>query len=121
VQAVGAGTVLSAGWASGGGGNTIAIRHANGFETRYLHLSRILVKRGQRVSQGDIIGHVGATGDATGPHLDFRVFVNGKAVDPTKVVFPPGEPVAKEKMAEFAELRDRLTAQLDNATYLTEN
>jgi murein DD-endopeptidase MepM/ murein hydrolase activator NlpD len=112
VQAVGNGTVISAGWTSGGGGNTIAIRHSGGYETRYLHLSRIMVKRGARVSQGDIIGHVGSTGDSTGPHLDFRVYRNGKAIDPTKVVFPPGPPVAGEKMAEFKELRDELTAQL---------
>ena len=120
IQAIGAGTVLSAGWTNGGGGNTIAIRHAGGYETRYLHLSRIQVKRGERVKQGDIVGRVGATGDATGPHLDFRVYKDGKAVDPTKVVFPPGEPIAKGKMAEFTELRDRFIDQLDDSIYLTE-
>jgi len=112
VQAVGAGTVTTAGWTTGGGGNTIIIRHSGGFETRYLHLSRILVKRGARVGQGDIIGHVGATGDATGPHLDFRVYRNGKAVDPTKVVFPPGDPVSGERMAEFTALYNDLMIQL---------
>jgi murein DD-endopeptidase MepM/ murein hydrolase activator NlpD len=118
VMAVGAGTVTTAGWTNGGGGNTIFIRHANGFETRYLHLSRILVKRGQRVNQGDIIGHVGATGDATGPHLCFRVLVNGRPVDPTTVVFPPGEPIAGERMAEFIELRDHLMDQLGDSSDL---
>ncbi|MCL2877515.1 MAG: peptidoglycan DD-metalloendopeptidase family protein [Acidobacteria bacterium] len=113
VQAVGAGTVISAGWTSGGGGNAIYIRHAGGYETRYLHLSRILVKRGARVSQGDVIGHVGSTGDSTGPHLDFRVYKNGKAINPTTVVFPPGNPVANEKMAEFTELCRRLMVQLN--------
>jgi murein DD-endopeptidase MepM/ murein hydrolase activator NlpD len=113
VQAVGAGTVISAGWTSGGGGNTIAIRHSGGYETRYLHLSRIMVKRGARVGQGDIIGQVGSTGDSTGPHLDFRVYKNGKAINPTTVVFPPGNPVAGEKMAEFTELCARLMAQLN--------
>ena len=112
VQAVGAGTVTSAGWTSGGGGNTIVIRHTGGYETRYLHLSKILVKRGARVGQGNVIGHVGATGDATGPHLDFRVYKNGKAIDPTKVVFPPGDPVSKGKMAEFTELCVELTNKL---------
>jgi len=115
VQAVGAGTVISAGWTSGGGGNTIVIRHTGGYETRYLHLSKILAKRGARVGQGDIIGHVGATGDATGPHLDFRVYKNGKAIDPTKVVFPPGDPVSKEKKAEFAELCVELTEKLKDS------
>ena len=113
VQAVGAGTVTSAGWTRGGGGNVISIRHAGGYETRYMHLSRILVKNGARVSQGDVIGHVGATGDATGPHLDFRVYKNGKAIDPTKVVFPPGNPVANGKMAEFTELCAGLMDQLN--------
>ena len=118
VQAVGAGTVTSAGWTSGGGGNTIVLRHSGGYETRYLHLSKILVKRGARVSQGDIIGHVGATGDATGPHLDFRVYKNGKAIDPTKVVFPPGDPVSKDRMAEFTELCVELTDQLNETVLL---
>ena len=113
VQAVGAGTVLTAGWTTGGGGNAVYIRHAGGFETRYLHLSRVLVKRGARVGQGDIIGHVGSTGDSTGPHLDFRVYRNGKAVNPTTVVFPPGEPVAAGRMAEFTELYTDLMTQLD--------
>ena len=113
VQAVGDGTVTSAGW-SGEGGNTISIRHAGGYETKYMHLSRTQVKRGQRVSQGDVIGNVGSTGLSTGPHLDFRVYKNGKAINPTKVVVPPGKPIAKEKMDEFAELRERFAAELAN-------
>ena len=117
VQAVGSGTVTTAGWTAGGGGNTVIIRHSGGFETRYLHLSRILVKRGARVGQGDIIGHVGSTGDSTGPHLDFRVYRNGKAVDPTKVVFPPGDPVSGSRMAEFTKLCGELMAQLGGSAF----
>ncbi|MDR1727975.1 MAG: M23 family metallopeptidase [Acidobacteriota bacterium] len=114
VQAVGDGTVTSAGWSSGGGGLTITLRHSGGFETKYMHLSRIQVKRGQRVKQGQVIGNVGSSGLATGPHLDFRVYQNGKALDPTKVVSPPGEPVSKARMAEFAALRDNRFAELES-------
>ena len=82
VVAVAHGAVISAGW-SGGGGNMVRLRHADGFETYYLHLSSIAkgVRSGARVTQGQLIGKVGATGTATGPHLDYRlkkhdVFVN---------------------------------------------
>lgn len=111
VQAVGAGKVVAAG-RSGGSGKMVAVRHAGGYETRYLHLSRIAVKRGAHVSQGDIIGNVGSTGLSTGPHLDFRVFKDGKAINPAKVVFPPGNPVPSSRMAQFAGLRDRLLGEL---------
>jgi murein DD-endopeptidase MepM/ murein hydrolase activator NlpD len=117
VQAVGDGTVTFAGWSDGGGGRTISLRHAGGYETKYMHLSRIRVKRGQRVSQGDVIGDVGASGLATGPHLDFRVYKNGQALNPTKVVVPPGMPVAKEKMAEFKARCDLLTSELATRRY----
>ena len=111
VQAVGSGTVTFAG-RKGGNGNMVRIRHAGGYETAYLHLSRIRVKTGARVSQGDVIGNVGSTGISTGPHLDFRVWKNGKAVNPVKVAFPPGKPVAAERMARFGEHADALLGQL---------
>ncbi len=112
VQAVGAGIVTSAGF-SGANGNMVRIRHSKGYETMYLHLSQIAVKRGDRVSQGDFIGRVGSTGLSTGPHLDFRIFHYGKAVNPTKVVFPPGPPVPPDRFDQFAALRDKLMIQLD--------
>jgi murein DD-endopeptidase MepM/ murein hydrolase activator NlpD len=70
--AVADGVVLSAG-TNGNAGRMVHIRHANGFETQYLHLSAISLSAGTRVRQGEIIGRVGATGLATGPHLDYRV------------------------------------------------
>jgi len=111
VQAVAAGVVASAG-SSGANGRMVRIRHSGGYETRYLHLSRIAVRTGQRVEQGAIIGNVGSTGLSTGPHLDFRIQQNGRAINPTKVIFPPGKPVSPAQFSSFAELRDGLMAKL---------
>jgi murein DD-endopeptidase MepM/ murein hydrolase activator NlpD len=112
VQSVGAGVVKSAG-SNGASGKMVRIHHAGGYESMYLHLSRITVKAGARVSQGDIIGYVGSSGLSTGPHLDFRVAKNGRAVNPTKVIFPPGAPVAPDRLNQFAAVRDALMAQLN--------
>ena len=83
VRASGDGVVTLAGW-SGGYGKTVKIRHPNGYQTLYGHLSRIVVSKGERVSQGERIGELGNTGYSTGPHLHFSVFKNGEAVDPLR-------------------------------------
>lgn len=70
----------------GGYGNLVVIRHSNGFQTRYGHLSRIRVKRGRYVSQGQVIGNVGSTGRSTGPHLHFEIRKNGKAENPLRYI-----------------------------------
>lgn len=93
VMSIGDGTVISAGWGSGGAGNTVKVRHNSVYTTAYLHLSRMAVKAGQRVSQGQVIGYVGMTGTATGPHLDFRVWKNGSPINPLKLESPPAEPI----------------------------
>jgi murein DD-endopeptidase MepM/ murein hydrolase activator NlpD len=111
VQAVAAGTVLGAG-ESGGSGKMVKLRHAEGYETQYLHLSRIAVKSGAHVDQGDVIGYVGSSGLSTGPHLDFRISRNGSAINPVKVIFPPGKPVSPDRFGQFAELRDGLMNKL---------
>jgi len=111
VQAVAAGVVTGAG-RSGGNGKMVQIRHSGGYETMYLHLSRIAVKSGARVAQGEVIGNVGSTGLSTGPHLDFRIRQKGRAVNPTKVIFPPGAPVAAAQFARFTALRDKLMDDL---------
>jgi len=102
VVALGDGTVISAGWA-GGGGNTIKIRHNSVYTTGYLHLSRFAsgIKAGVHVQQGQVIGYVGMTGTATGPHLDFRVWQNGTPINPLTLESPSAEPLKEEFRAQF--------------------
>jgi murein DD-endopeptidase MepM/ murein hydrolase activator NlpD len=111
VHAVGSGVVNEAGW-SGGSGRMVKLHHVNGYVTMYLHLSRIAVKPGAHVEQGQLIGNVGSSGISTGPHLDFRVYRNGKAINPLKVVFPPGAPVPERRMDQFAAVRDSLIPKI---------
>lgn len=113
VVAVASGAVLKAGWTNGGG-NTIGLRHAGGYETYYLHLSRIAVRPGARVEQGQVIGRVGMTGLATGPHLDYRIKRDGRWVNPVLEHrrVPPGEPVPVEHMDEYAQARAQLLGEL---------
>jgi len=113
VVAVADGVVVSAGL-SGGSGRLVHLRHANAFETEYLHLSTIAVHAGERVRQGDLIGRVGATGLATGPHLDYRLKRNGVFVNPVTAhrAMPPAEPIPAAEMPAFAAARDRALGAL---------
>lgn len=106
VQAIGSGRVLFAG-RKGSDGNMVHLRHTNGYETLYLHLSRILVHSGQEVAQGQRIGLVGHTGLATGPHLDFRIKQKGSYRNFEALKLPPADPVAKSLLAEFKVSRDK--------------
>lgn len=81
IRAAAAGEVYAAGWATGAG-NRVDIRHSSGLVTKYFHMSRIAVSKGQRVAQGQVIGYVGSTGRSSGPHLHFEVWVNGKSTNP---------------------------------------
>jgi murein DD-endopeptidase MepM/ murein hydrolase activator NlpD len=82
VRAAASGRVVHAGWDSGGYGYLVTLWHGNGVRTMYAHLSAVLVHRGQRIAAGVLLGRVGATGHAFGPHLHFEVRVRGAAVDP---------------------------------------
>ncbi len=113
VMAAGDGVVLRAGWV-GGYGNLIELRHINGITTRYGHLRSFArkVRRGARVEQGQVIGYVGATGLASGPHLHYEFRINGVAKDSRRVKIGGGAPVAKADRAAFERDRDRLLAVL---------
>jgi murein DD-endopeptidase MepM/ murein hydrolase activator NlpD len=110
VLAVASGTVVRAGW-TGGGGNSVFIRHNNGYETRYLHFSKIAkgIRAGARVAQGEVIGYVGKTGLATGPHLHYELLKNGKHVNPLDEhrKLPPGQPIPQQHLAAFIAQRER--------------
>jgi murein DD-endopeptidase MepM/ murein hydrolase activator NlpD len=106
VQSIGDGRVVFAG-RKGGAGNIVHIKHTNGYETMYMHLSRILVRNGAHVGQGERIGLVGMTGLATGPHLDFRILQNGAYRNFEALRLPPANPVSRRDMPEFMAVRDR--------------
>ena len=118
VVAVSPGTVVSAGW-SGGGGNMVRLRHASGYESYYLHLSSFVrgIRAGVHVDQGQLIGRVGATGTATGPHLDYRLRKNGVFVNPLVEhrKLPPGEPIAAAQLAAFRAAADSMLQKLSSA------
>ncbi len=111
VVAVGDGTVRFAGY-KGANGNLVILKHPNGYETYYLHLHRFAsgVRTGARVKQGQLIGTVGKTGVATGPHLDFRVKHRGRFLDPLKLTLPPGPPVPADSRLAYATEQSRLVA-----------
>ena len=106
VHSVANGTVLKAAYA-GGGGRQVSIRHSNGYTTSYMHLLGFGpgIHPGVSVSQGQVIGYVGSSGLATGPHLDFRIFKNNVAMDPLKMISPPALPVNAKYKASFDSLK----------------
>ena len=117
VYTIGDGVVQTKAYQPAGGGNFIKIKHNSVYSTTYMHLSKFEkgIQTGTRVKQGQVIGYVGATGLASGPHLDFRVFMNGSPVDPLKIKSPPANPVSQKNMASFQSVRDKLVKELKNA------
>ena len=113
VVSVAPGVVTMAGW-TGGGGRTVKLRHPNGYETEYLHLSAIEVRQGARISQGELLGRVGKTGLATGPHLHYGLKKNGRYVNPVLEHrnMPPGDPVPAGLINVFSAERDRYLSLL---------
>jgi murein DD-endopeptidase MepM/ murein hydrolase activator NlpD len=113
VVAVSNGVVTRAGW-SGDAGRLVAVRHSSGYESMYLHLSSVAVRTGQRVSQGELVGHVGSSGLSTGPHLDYRLRKHGTYVNPLTEHrrMPPGDPIPSSLIAAFTAERDKAAALL---------
>lgn len=113
IHSVADGVVIFKGW-GGGGGNTLKIKHTGSIITGYLHMSRYAksIHKGSHVTQGQVIGYVGSTGASTGPHLDYRIWKNGKPVDPLKIPQEPAEPIAKQDWEKFVFVRDRIIEEL---------
>lgn len=118
VQAIGDGTVTKCGWDPTGGGNRIRIKHNMGYESSYMHLSRFAsgIRVGTRVTQGQVIGYVGATGTATGPHLDFRIWEKGRPIDPLKLDSPASEPLDSAYLRDFNALYEKYMAEVDSCS-----
>jgi murein DD-endopeptidase MepM/ murein hydrolase activator NlpD len=111
VYAAGAGVVSRAGY-SAPNGNHVFIKHANGIETKYLHFSKKAVNQGQKVKQGQVIGYVGSTGLATGPHLHYEFVLNGVHRDPRTVPLPKIEPLQADMLVNFQHTAANLLTQL---------
>ena len=109
IYASGNGTIEKAGWESGYG-KYIRIRHTNGYETAYGHMSAFArgIEEGQRVRQGQVIGFVGSTGLSTGSHLHYEILVNGRFVDPMRIKLPRGRVLEGAVLANFDKERERL-------------
>lgn len=97
-----------------GNGNFVKVKHDRTYSTQYLHMSKILVRRGQRVNQGDVIGKVGSTGLATGPHVCYRFWKNGAQVDALRLKLPNSEPMNKRNLPRFLNQMRPLKRELDS-------
>jgi len=113
VQTIGSGRVVFAG-RKGGEGNMVQVAHSNGYETMYLHLSRMFAHKGEHVEIGKTIGLVGSTGLSTGPHLDFRILQKGQYKNFEKLGLPPSDPVSKKNLPEFTAVREKWFPLLKN-------
>ncbi len=116
VYAIADGVVTFKGW-SGGGGNTLKIKHPRNLMSGYLHLRGYAkgIAPGVHVSQGQLIGYVGSTGSSTGPHLDFRLWKGGKPIDPLKAPSEPVEPIKEDNMESFGYVRARILSELGDS------
>ncbi|MBZ4394553.1 MULTISPECIES: M23 family metallopeptidase [Myxococcus] len=114
VWAVADGTVTQAGWA-GAAGNMVVLRHANGFETQYMHLSKLGegVRVGARVSQKQVIAYSGNTGRSTGPHLHFGMKRGGSYTNPLNQQFPRADPLPKQLLPDFLAKAQELASQME--------
>jgi murein DD-endopeptidase MepM/ murein hydrolase activator NlpD len=115
IFASGNGVVEVAGW-EGGYGKYVKLKHNNGYETAYGHMSAFAkgLEPGKRVRQGQVIGFVGSTGQSTGSHVHYEILVNGRFVDPMRIKLPRGRSLDGALLAGFEKERDRLDAQMNN-------
>ncbi len=115
IQSTAHGVVIEAGY-KGGNGNYVKIKHSANYTTQYLHMSRIAkgMRRGAKVSQGQVIGYVGSTGLATGPHVCYRFWKNGKQVDPFREKNQATQALSKKYKSDFIVVRDSLLKKLKN-------
>ena len=116
VKSIGDGTVVAKAYQAGGGGNYLKVKHNSVYTTSYMHLSRFAkgIAVGSHVQQGEVIGYVGSTGLSTGPHLDFRVYKNGQAINPLQMEAPPSLPVRAELLDSFNIVKTQVLAELDS-------
>lgn len=113
IMTTASGVVEQAGYTAGNG-NFVKVKHDKTYSTQYLHMSKILVRRGQHVKQGDIIGKVGSTGLATGPHVCYRFWKNGVQVDALKLKLPNSQPMESRNLPKFKEEIRPLKRELDS-------
>lgn len=113
IRTVADGVVTAASY-SGGNGNFVKVKHDNIYETQYLHMSRFAkgIRPGTRVRQGETIGYVGATGLATGPHVCFRFWKNGRQINHLRERLPSAKPMAADQLPAYFEFRDKLLVRL---------
>jgi len=117
IMATASGRVEQAGYTAGNG-NFVKIKHDKNYSTQYLHMSRILVRRGQEVKQGQVIGKVGSTGLASGPHVCYRFWKNGVQVDALKVKLPNGQAMESRNLPRFKREIEPLKRELDSVMNL---
>jgi murein DD-endopeptidase MepM/ murein hydrolase activator NlpD len=117
IMTTAAGVVEQAGYTAGNG-NFVKVKHDKTYSTQYLHMSRILVRRGQRVKQGEIIGKVGSTGLATGPHVCYRFWKNGVQVDALKLKLPNSQAMEGRNLPRYKEQIRPLKRELDSVAEL---
>ncbi len=120
IYAAGNGTIEMA-QRNGGYGKYVRIRHANGYQTAYAHMSRYGrgIRKGVRVRQGQVIGYVGSTGRSTGPHLHYEVIRNGNKVNPQRIRVPTGRTLSGEQLAAFQESRSSINTLMAEAPSMT--
>jgi murein DD-endopeptidase MepM/ murein hydrolase activator NlpD len=113
IMSTASGVVEQTGYTAGNG-NFVKVKHNSTYSTQYLHMSKIIARRGQRVSQGQVIGKVGSTGLATGPHVCYRFWKNGVQVDALRLRLPNSEPMDKSNLPRFMAYMEPLKRELDS-------